>query len=172
MRKNLNTCIQVTGEDGVEVMYANMEEALAKTGLTKRQLELRATKETVVKGTKYKWCDPSTRKSYIGRKARRKGNSWELEVINALKEIGYPGCVSSRSESKRMDDAKVDIIDLEGKLPCHIQAKNTQNVPNYHKIEAECTLKDKPFVIALKQEGKKPIAIVPMEFFYELIKNK
>lgn len=172
MRKNLSTCIEVTNEHGDSVMYANIEEAMEATGLTKRQLEQRATKEIAVDKKHFKWCDPSTRRSFIGRKSRRKGNKWELEIVNSLKEIGYTGCVSSRSESKRTDDAKVDIVDLNNQLPCYIQAKNTKTMPNYHKIEAECTMKDKPFVIAVKLEGKSPVAVLPLEFFYQLIKIK
>lgn len=172
MKKNLSTCIEIINPYGDTIMYANIEEAMSATGLTKRQLEQRATKEQAVKDWHYKWCDPSTRRSYIGRKSRRKGNKWELEIINALKEIGYTGCVSSRSESKRTDDAKVDIVDLNGQLPCHIQAKNTKTMPNFHKIESECPLKDKPFVIAVKMEGKTPLAVLPLEFFYNLITLK
>lgn len=172
MKKVLNTCIQVTDKTGNEIMYVNLEEAVQATGLTKRQLELRATSESQVKGIKAKWCDPSTRRSYIGRKARRKGNSWELEIINNLKAIGYDGCVSSRSESKRTDDAKVDIVDIKHQLPCHIQAKATRNIPNYHKIAQECTLKDLPFVIACKPVDKSPIAILPLDFFYTLLKSQ
>lgn len=172
MKKDLNTCIQITDDSGAKTMYACIDEAVQKTGLTKRQIELRATKESKVKGLLFKWCDPSTRKSYLGRKSRRKGNGWELQIINSLKAIGYDGCVSSRSESKRTDDAKVDIMDINRKLPCHIQAKATKNIPNYHKIAQECTLKDLPFVIACKQENKTPIAILPIDFFYELLKLK
>lgn len=168
MKKNLSTCIEVAGKDGVIKTYATVEEAMADTGLTKRQLELRATKEANIKGTTYKWCDSSTRRSYVGRKSRRKGNSWEREVINALNSIGF-NCVSSRAESKRTDDAKVDIIDLDGRLPCHIQAKNTRNFPNWHKISDQCPLKDKPFVIALKQDNKEPLAILPLSFLYTLL---
>ena len=172
MRKNLSTCIRVTDENGGEVMFADLEEAMKATGLTKRQLEMRATKESENNGKRYKWCDQSTRRSYLGRASRRKGNSWELEIINNLRELGYTGCVSSRSESRRTDDAKVDIVDTNNELPCHIQAKNTKNLPNYHAIERQCPMKDKPFIIACKQEGKRPIAILPLDFFYELIKKR
>nr|DAF63762.1 MAG TPA: HJC-DNA COMPLEX, HYDROLASE DNA COMPLEX [Podoviridae sp. ctz6O13] len=172
MRKNLNTCVRIIGTDGSETMYADIEEAVKATGLTKRQLEMRAIKESSMKGVTVKWCDPSTKRSYIGRKARRKGNSWELEIINNLKKVGYAGCVSARSESKRIDDAKVDIVDIEGKLPCHIQAKATRNMPNYHKIAGECTMKDKPFVIACKLTDRSPIAVLPLDYFYELIKDE
>lgn len=171
MRKNISTCIEITDSNGESIMYANIEEAIKATGLTKRQLEQRATKETAVDKKHFKWCDPSTRRSYLGRKSRRKGNKWELEIVNSLKENGYPGCVSSRSESKRTDDAKVDIVDTNHELPCYIQAKNTKTMPNYHKIEAECPLKDKPFVIAVKLEGKSPLAVIPLDFFYKLIRK-
>lgn len=173
MRKNLNTCIEITDKSGNSTMYATIEEAVAATGLTKRQLELRATKETSTKDESYKWCDSSTRRSYLGRRSRKKGNTWELEIINRLKEIGYTGCVSARSESKRTDDAKVDIVDLNHELPCYIQAKNVKVLPSYHKVASECPFTDKPFVIAVKLEGKTPLAMLPLDFFYELLnKNK
>ncbi len=172
MKKDLNTCIRVIDSTGEEVMYSSIEEAVQKTGLTKRQIQQRATSELQIKGKTFKWCDSSTRRSFLGKKSRRKGNNWELEIIHSLKEIGYRGCVSSRSESKRMDNAKVDIVDSNNQLPCYIQAKATKNIPNYHKIAQECTLKDLPFVIACKQENKLPIVILPIDFFYELLKLK
>lgn len=171
MKKNLDKSIELISKSGSHI-FSSIEEAMEFTGLTKRQLEIRATKESVIKGIKFKWKDPSTRKSYLGKKSRRKGNNWELEIINKLKEIGYTGCVSSRSESKRVDDAKIDIIDLNNQLPCYIQAKATQNLPNYHKIHNQCSFKDKPFVIACKQENKTPLVIVPIDFFYELLKHR
>jgi hypothetical protein len=33
----------------------------------------------------------------VGKNNKRKGNNFELQVIQALREIGYKGCVSSRS---------------------------------------------------------------------------
>lgn len=171
-KRDLSTCIQLIQDNGDIITYSSIEEAAENTGLTERQLKSRATKETIVKGTKFKWCDPSTKRSYIGRRSRKKGNNWELEIIHKLKDIGYDGCVSSRSESKKTDDAKIDIIDLNKVLPCYIQAKATKNIPNYYKIEQECPMKDLPFVIACKQNGKKPIAILPMDFLYELLKPR
>lgn len=172
MKKNLSTCITLIDKDGNETMYGTIDEAVEATGLSKRTIQMRATAEKNHKGTILKWCDPTTKRSFIGKKSRRKGNGWELEIIEHLKAIGYTGCVSSRSESKRTDDAKVDIVDLNHELPCHIQAKRTKNFPSYHKIEAECPLKDKPFVIACKLEGKSPVAILPLDYFYKLIKKE
>lgn len=81
------------------------------------------------------------------KRNRTRGHDFERAIVSELKDIGYTGCVTSRSESKSMDDKKIDIIDTENKLPCHIQAKATMNTPDYFGIEKSCPLKDKPFVI-------------------------
>lgn len=79
------------------------------------------------------------------KNSRRRGNDYERTIVKELKELGFDVC-TSRSESKSMDDKKVDIIDREGQLP-YMQLKRTQNTPNYFKIAAECPLKDRPFVV-------------------------
>lgn len=169
MKKSLDKRVLIT-KNSVTTLY-EFEEALKEFNLTKRQLEQRATKELCINNLTFKWNDSSTKRSFIGKSSRRKGNSWERQIVNDLKSIGYPNCVSSRSESKRMDDAKVDIIDLDGQLNCHIQAKATKNLPNYHKIREDCPLKDKPLVIACKQPEKTPIVILELSYFYQLIKK-
>lgn len=173
MKKELNLGVTLIDRCGIKTFFNNIDECAIATGLSARAVKLRATSEKPYKGIVLKWTDSSTKRSFIGRKSRRKGNGWELDIITHLKEAGYSGCVSSRSESKRTDDAKVDIVDINNELPCYIQAKRTKNFPSYHKIEEACTMKDKPFVIACKLEGKKtPVAILPLDYFYELIKRK
>lgn len=81
-----------------------------------------------------------------GIRNKRKGNRFELETVNNLKEIGYK-VASSRSQSKSTDDNKIDIFDLDGRLPVNIQTKYTQATPNYFGIRDACTDKEKPFVI-------------------------
>lgn len=112
--------------------------------------------------------------------ARQKGHSYERQIIKELSELGYEGLKSSRSESKNLDDDKIDIAETKDKLPCYIQTKKTTNIPSYFKIEKECSRKDRPFVILwnaqeLKQGNKNmtskgEVAIIPKDFFYELIK--
>ncbi len=79
------------------------------------------------------------------RNSRRRGNDYERAIVNELKELGFDVC-TSRSESKSMDDKKVDIIDKEGKLP-YMQLKRTQKTPDYFKIATECPLKDREFAV-------------------------
>jgi len=65
-----------------------------------------------------------------GVKSRRKGHNFELETITKLKEF-FPNCVSSRSESKRLDDSGVDIAFTNG---FNVQCKNTATAPNFHTL--------------------------------------
>lgn len=112
--------------------------------------------------------------------SRTKGHSYETKIARELRELGYTGIVTSRSESKSTDDKKVDLIDTEGKFPYYVQLKCTQTTPSYHQISAECPLKDKPFILIWNKQVKKQtnicsvgeVVILPKEEFYKLIKLK
>lgn len=110
---------------------------------------------------------------------RNRGHNYERLIAEELRELGFPGVVTSRSESKSMDDKKVDLIDTENKLFFNPQLKATIKTPDYFGIVKECPLKDKPFVIFWKKikptestfrsEGE--IVMLPKTFFYDLIKH-
>ena len=61
----------------------------------------------------------------------------------------------------------------------YIQCKATQTTPSYFKIEEECPLKDKPFVVVWKKQdkdgGQSPgtIIMAPIEMLYDylILKN-
>ena len=117
------------------------------------------------------------KKSSIGKRNRRKGNKFELEIVNKLKDIGYSGCRSSRSVNKLADANKIDIVDENNELPCNIQTKNTISTPRYFSIRDACTDKTKPFCVVWKKTGtgghnsQGTVAIIPIDFFLELLKN-
>ena len=98
-------------------------------------------------------------------------------MIHKLNEIGY-NTVSSRSNSKNLDNAKIDVDDLDGNLPIYIQCKATQTTPSYFKIEEECPLKNKPFVVVWKKQDKEggqspgTVAIVPLDVLYDYLNLK
>ena len=48
--------------------------------------------------------------------SRTKGHAYETKIAKELRDLGFTGVVTSRSESKRADDNKVDLVDTEGKL--------------------------------------------------------
>ena len=141
-------------------------------------LKIRANKNSIPKdGIQVEWIDSSTKKHYTAKRSKQKGSQLELDVIHKLNEIGY-NTVSSRSNSKNLDNAKVDIDDLEGNLPVYIQCKATQTTPSYFNIREECPLKDKPFTVVWKKQdkdgGQSPgtVAIIPLDLFYDYLKLK
>ena len=114
--------------------------------------------------------------------SKQKGNTYERQIVNELKELtGNENICTARSESKKLDDMKIDISDPDNAIPCYIQTKKTQSTPSVKKINAEVGLKDKPLCIIWniqeKKEGNTNItsngeyAIIPKDFLYELLKS-
>lgn len=112
-----------------------------------------------------------------GKYSKTKGSNYERKIAKELQDIGFTGVVTSRAESKKMDDQKVDLIDTEGLLPISIQLKCTQVTPSYFKIQEECPIKDKPFCIIWNKQEKREVncvsagevAMIPKEFLYQLL---
>lgn len=119
-------------------------------------------------------------KSVIGKRNKNRGKKYELKIIKELKNItGDEELCSSRSESKKLDDMKIDVADVNNVLPCYIQIKATMATPNIHKLVQEVGKKDKPLVVVWgKQEAKEKnqitvgeYVLMPKNFFYDLISN-
>lgn len=86
--------------------------------------------------------------------------------------------VTSRSESKAMDDKKVDLIDTENKLPCNIQLKKTIKTPDYFSIRQDaptnlpfCIIWNKQIPTEKTFRSAGEVVILPKDYFYELINN-
>lgn len=119
-------------------------------------------------------------KSSIGKAARQRGHSYERTIVKELKEItGDDALCTSRSESKRLDDMKIDIADPNEILPFYCQIKATQAIPQIKKLNNEVGKKDRPLVIfwnAQEMREKKQVSvgeycIIPKSFFYYLLSN-
>lgn len=106
-----------------------MDELKLKNSLKKQNSELKEKRKRSLKNN------------------RRRGNTYETKIAKELRELGYDQVVTSRSESKSMDDKKIDLIDPTQKLPFYPQIKKTINTPDYFGIRKACPLKDKPFVV-------------------------
>ena len=158
--------------------FVSLEAAEKVTGISSNAIKIRCNKpgSSGKDGITFEWKDITTKRHFTAKKNKSKGSNFELEICNALKEIGYKGCVTSRSESKRTDDNKIDIIDTNDQLPVNIQAKYTQSIPNYFKISSQCSDHSKPYTIIWKktpQGGKKSqgtLAIIPVDLFYTFLK--
>lgn len=90
-----------------------------------------------------------------GRLNRIRGQRSELRVIKLLKSKGFHGIVSSRSESKNLDNDLIDIADPNNVLPCYIQNKISLSNPQYQRIITDCPRKDKPMVIFHDKQYKR-----------------
>ena len=117
-------------------------------------------------------------KKIIGKRSRNRGHAYERKIVNELKNItGDEDLCTSRSESKKIDDMKIDIADPNNTLSFYCQIKSTQQTPQIKKINLEVGKKDKPLVIfwnAQESRDAKQISvgeycILPKEFFYKLI---
>lgn len=176
-KKQLNTSVTATYKNGDTKTFSNIEEASLKTGLSIQSIKSRANKPgTGAKskdGITFIWADPATRRSLTAKKSKKKGSNFELEIVHKLQEVGYSNCGTTRNNSRALDAAKIDIYD--DTLPCYIQAKYTQNMPNYFTIRDQCRLKDKPFCMAWKKAGKDgeqspgTVMVIPIDYFYKLV---
>lgn len=116
----------------------------------------------------------------IGARNRTRGQEYERKLVNELKEItGNNNLCTSRSESKNLDNMKIDIADPDKVLPFYVQAKATKAVPTIKKIFDEVGKQDLPLCIfwnaqesrTTKQISKGEYCIIPKSFFYDLIKQ-
>ena len=110
--------------------------------------------------------------------SKNKGNRYEQQIARELREIGFTGVKTSRTESKEADNNKIDIIDTEHKLPVNIQLKKTQSIPSYFKIRSESTVDPETFCIIWSKQEKKAknictigeAVIMDKQLFYEFLK--
>jgi len=120
-----------------------------------------------------------TQKKRSNKYSKTKGSRYEQQIAKELRDLGFTGCVTARSESKSTDDNKIDIVDKDGKLPFNIQLKKTLVAPQYFKIREESTVNPESFVLFWAKQEKKETNICTVgecvtmdkKTFYELIKS-
>lgn len=176
----MDTSVKITYKDGSKQTYSSIDEAAEASGLSVSAIKIRCNKSrqggcNKKDGITCAWINDTTFRSYQAKKSKSKGSKYELDVIKELTDIGYKGLVSSRSQSKNLDNAKVDIAETEDKLPCYCQCKATANTPNIEDISEACPLKDRPLVVFWKKQREgsisKEYVLMPKDFFYELLKT-
>lgn len=181
-KKQLNTSVIATFKNGSTKTFNTIEEASEYTKLEVNSIKSRANKPgsgaKSKDGITFTWADESVRRSKQASRNKKKGNGFELEIVHKLREIGYLGCMSARAVNKIADANKIDIVDTNNELPINLQAKYTQNMPNYFDIKDACGDKSKPFGIIWKKAGKNgeqsrgTVAIIDVDYFYKLLTKK
>lgn len=172
----LDTSVRITFKDGSVKEYPSLEEAANDSGLSESAIKIRCNKNINGSASKKdkihcQWMNESTYRSYAAKKSKNKGSAWESEIVKRLNEIGYEVCRSA-GESKKLDANKIDIA---GDCPFGIQAKHTQNLPNYFKIR-EASSDPRPMALLWKKVAELnsisdgALALIPIEYFYDYLK--
>jgi len=115
----------------------------------------------------------------MGNRNRTAGIRAEQRIAKELRDLGFDGVVTTRAESKNLDDKGVDLMQLPTSLiilPCHIQVKKTINTP---KISEILKPMDKPLILLHIKEEKKgsrfyevgDYVYMDKSFFYQLLKK-
>lgn len=170
--------VEIIYKDSIPVEYKNVRKASEITGISEKAIRNRCNSSRQGKlgkdGYLCRWVNDSTFRKYSAKRSRKKGNSYELTIIKELTDLGFDGLVSSRSQSKNLDNAKIDICDTENKLDFYVQCKYTQSQPNIAQINKEVGLRDKPLAIFWKKvngsTNKEEFVCIPKNYFYKLIK--
>ncbi|MCD4697863.1 MAG: hypothetical protein K8S16_16680 [Bacteroidales bacterium] len=107
-----------------------------------------------------------------GKTARTKGHNYERKIRREFIEIGFSDCNTSRYESIKRDQAKVDLCNTG---VFNIQCKAVEKGINYQKLLSEMP-QETNYNIILHKKNRKEIAVLSKADFYELlnmlIKNK
>lgn len=170
----MDLSVEVTFKDGHVETFENPIKAAEVTGLSEASIKIRCSREGAGKdGIHCRWANENTRRSKQAKKSKNKGHAYERQIINELTHFGFEGLKSARSESKNLDNDKIDIADVENVLSCYIQCKATKNTPSVVKINNECPRKDKPLAIFWKVQDttknkQDEFVIIPKVYFYEL----
>lgn len=175
-QKELDLSIRITYKDGHSEDYPDLVSASEASGLSESALKIRANKAIGGSASKKdkihaQWLNESTFRSYQAKKSKNKGSAWEAEIVKKLNELGYEVCRAA-GESKKLDANKVDIA---GNCPFAIQAKHTQNLPNYFTIR-EASTDPRPLALLWKKVAEVnsisdgQLAIIPIEHFYNYLK--
>ncbi len=179
-QRNLDLSIIITYKDGHKETYPDLQKASEACRISEAALKIRANKSRQGSTNKKDhigamWVSDTTFRSYQAKKSKNKGSAFETEVVNKLKEIGYPNVCRAAGESKKLDNNKVDIADPSNELEFGIQCKSTQNLPNYYTIREACT-DPRDLILLWKKSAeensisKGTLAILPIDLFYEFLK--
>lgn len=175
-QKVLDLSVEVTFPNGKKEIYVDLEQASLASGISEAAIKIRCNKSRAGSANKKdkihcRWVNDTTFRSYQSKKSRNKGSAWEAEIVKNLSELGYEVCRSA-GESKKLDNNKVDIA---GNCPFAIQAKHTQNLPNYFTIR-EASTDPRPLALLWKKVAETnsisdgSLAIIPIEHFYNYLK--
>lgn len=77
----------------------------------------------------------------LGSRNRTAGHKWERDVAKLFRDMGFPHVVTSRSENRKRDADKIDLMNTDelenGVFPWSIQCKTLNTTATYPKLLSE-----------------------------------
>ena len=103
-----------------------------------------------------------------GKSARQKGHNYEQVFCKMLRYFGWEA-VTSRAESRNLDDKGVDIVD---NTPFYFQLKAVERMnTSYHDLLQSMPM-EKIRVVVHKKNNKGSVVVMMLEDFQEIHLNK
>jgi hypothetical protein len=100
--------------------------------------------------------------------ARAKGHTFERENMHLFRELGYDKCVTSRSESKNLDDLGIDLV-YTGIFD--VQCKRVEKL-NVSKTMSEMPERDGQVPIVMHKQNRYPALVtIKRDDFMVLLKK-
>jgi hypothetical protein len=94
-----------------------------------------------------------------GKRNRTAGHNWELACAKLFRAIGYDKVVTSRSENRKRDADKIDLMNTDelenGLFPYSIQCKTLSTSAPYPKLLSEMKDLKGAIKVVLHQQTKK-----------------
>jgi len=115
----------------------------------------------------------------MANRNRTAGHNYERQIVNEFKEHGFLTAVTTRSESRNLDNLGIDVIDTDGNMPHDIQCKVSKGFTSKQIRELlDRGRESKPLVILHKHVEKSGIKFMPKgeyvymskETYYNLLK--
>jgi len=90
---------------------------------------------------------------------RTAGHKWERDVAKILRDNGFPFVVTSRSENRKRDADKIDLMNTDeyenGLLPYSVQCKTLNTTAPYPKLLSEIKDMEGAMKVVLHRQTKK-----------------
>lgn len=100
-----------------------------------------------------------------GAKSRNKGHRYERKIRREFVKLGWEECNTSRYESWKMDDDKVDLVHTE---PFNVQCKAQESGVNYEKLLTEMP-EDSNYNVVFHKRNRRETITMSKDDFYALL---
>lgn len=101
------------------------------------------------------------------RNNRTAGHSFERDIAELFRTIGFTHCKTSRQCSRELDNQKVDLVNTD---PFYVQCKYTQTI-NAHTVLSEMPKREQMNILLHKRKNKGTVVSLSLEDFQKILKE-